>query len=94
MLSEKLNRNPFADAPKRIQRANARKLLGTTVKHLVASMRCVEEDGIMTREQVEAYVLSTMEQYEKMLYSMDKDTFEEWLTEQAVRSHVRRRHHD
>lgn len=89
MLSEGLKKkNLFREEQKatEAQRIAARKLINECARSLISAMRCVELDGVMTRDEIESFVLRRMEHWEAVLYSLDQEEFDKWLDERFVKS--------
>lgn len=89
MLSERLKeKSLFNDEQEAIeaQKKAARRFINGAVRDLVAAMRCVELDEVMTRDEIENFVLNRMEYYEVNVYSKDKEEFDAWLDDQFRKS--------
>ena len=88
MLSERLKEKClFSDEQekKEQQRQAARRFLNSSVKSLIASMKCVEEGEVMTREEIEDFIIKRMEYYEVNVYPLDKESFDKWLDDQFLK---------
>ena len=84
MLGEKLkNRMLFHDEEAVAARgcilAKAVDILEECVDHLVLAMRTIESLDILSRDEVEEYVIAYLQAYEGRYYSMNKDEYDEWL---------------
>ena len=89
MLSERLKeKNLFREEQEttEVQKKAARKSINECVKSLISAMRCVELDGVMTRDEIESFVLRRMEHWEAVLYSLDQEEFDKWLDDWFVKS--------
>lgn len=85
MLTERLTkRKLFEEADKEL-RQKAISLLDVTVCDLVGAMSSIERDEVMSREEVENVVISMLQHYEVMLYSMDNEEFGDWQNETMIR---------
>lgn len=54
-------------------------LLEDCVDHLVIAMKTIEQMGLFSNEDIEDYVISYLEAFEKRYYLMENDSFDEWL---------------
>lgn len=54
-------------------------MLEECVDHLILGMATVENIGLLSREDIEDYVISYMEAYEKRYYSLDEDAFDTFV---------------
>lgn len=89
MLSERLKeKNLFSDDQEAMeaQKQAARRFINVAVRDLVAAMRCVELDEVMTRDEIENFVLKRMEYYEVNVYSKGREEFDAWLDDQFRKS--------
>ena len=92
MLSERLKeKSLFSEEQekKEQQRQAARRFLNSAVRNLIASMKCVEDDEIMTREEIENFILKRMEYYEVNIYPLGDEAFAKWLDDQFIRDITR-----
>ena len=92
MLSERLKeKSLFSDEQEKKEqdRQAARRFLNSSVRSLIASMKCVEEDGVMTREEIENFIIKRMEYYEVNVYPLDNESFAKWLDDQFIRDITR-----
>lgn len=95
MLSETLKKNSLHEFNAEVEEKRkqaGRTLLKNAVDDLVTAMNAVERDGTYTRDDIEAYVLKCLEFYERQLYSMDDEDFDDYLDEKLVKAMRRMRH--
>ena len=88
MLSERLKeKNLFSNEQeqKEQKKKAAGIFLNSAVRNLIASMKCVEADEIMTREEIENFIIKRMEYYEVNVYPLDDEAFGKWLDDQFIR---------
>lgn len=54
-------------------------LLEECVDHLILAMATIENLGILSREDIEDYVISYMEAFEQRYYSFEEDQFDKFI---------------
>ena len=62
-----------------LRREEALDKLETCVDNLILLMRTIETEGILPREDIEDYVISYMEAYEKRYYSLEEDKLDTFM---------------
>ena len=91
MLSERLRERNLFDAEAEQQRKELEKCLkalNVCTRDLVACMRCAELDGTLSMGEIENYVLSRMEYYEKSVCIKGAKEFDLWMDDQYGRRRV------
>ena len=61
-------------------------LLEECVDHLILLMRTIETEGILPREDIEDYVISYMDAYERRYYGYEEDELDAYIDE-LLRKH-------
>lgn len=92
MLSEKLKEKKLFNEEQMIadiKRHDARKLLNTCVRDMIAAMKCIEMDEVMTRSEIENFVVNRMEYYEAKVFPLNAEDFNKWLDDQVIRGVVK-----
>lgn len=87
MLSDRLRGKPLfkitveadEEAIKKTAIDTALDMLEECVDHLILGMKTVETCGLLPREDIEEYVISYMEQYEKRYFSLEEDEFDSFI---------------
>lgn len=60
-------------------------MLEECVDHLILGMATVEKLGFLDREDIEDYVISYMEAFEKRYYSLEEDEFDHFIRNYVMR---------
>lgn len=60
-------------------------MLEECVDNLVLLMRTIETEGLLPREDVEEYVISYIESYEKRYYGLEEDKFDKFMRDYLKR---------
>lgn len=92
MLSKELKNRTLHDSEEeRKERAKtvALSVLDLHAKHLIATIKCAELDGTLTREESEAYVIKRLESYERFFYSIDDEMFDDWINDELTEAIMR-----
>ena len=89
MLNEKLkDKYLFSDEQdkKEDQIRKAKRMLNSTVRSLIGSMKAVEMDGVMTHEEIEHFVLARMKHHEEKICPMSEEQFNDWIADELARN--------
>lgn len=89
MLNEKLkDKYLFSEEQERKedQKRKAKRMLNSSVRSLIGSMKSVEMDGVMTFDEIELFVLARMKHYEEKIYPLSKDEFKKWIADELARN--------
>lgn len=93
MLSERLKgKEVYADkeTAKRDMTYSMRAIDGQ-IHTLVQIMNIIERNEVMTRDEVENYVINRLEHYEKKIYGMTDEDFEFYLNLGQIQRDLRRK---
>lgn len=95
MLSDFLKKRKLHNAEeerKAVALKMAQSQIRNCVKLLVMNMKSAELDGVMTRDEIETYVLRVLGMYETHIYPMSYTEFGDYVKGEKAERAIRRAH--